>query len=98
MVSCVFLSVQKFCLDLKLNVDREFLEQTSAPHREFYNVQKVDTHAHYLSCMNQKYLLCFTKSKLQKEWAEVGEKYVFVWFSYEKKCSLIDFVHWFLMP
>jgi len=50
-----------------LNADREFLAQKSAPHRDFYNVRKVDTHVHHTSCMNQKHLLRFIKSKLRKD-------------------------------
>ncbi|PPD97566.1 hypothetical protein GOBAR_DD05406 [Gossypium barbadense] len=58
---------QKFNLHLMLNADREFLAQKSAPHRDFYNVRKVDTHVHHSACMNQKHLLRFIKSKLRKE-------------------------------
>jgi hypothetical protein len=39
-----------------LNADREFLSQKAAPHRDFYNVRKVDTHVHHSACMNQKSL------------------------------------------
>jgi AMP deaminase len=35
------------------------------PHRDFYNVRKVDNHVHNSSCMNQKHLLRFIKSKLK---------------------------------
>ncbi|XP_042039546.1 AMP deaminase-like [Salvia splendens] len=62
---------QKFNLHLMLNADREFLAQKSAPHRDFYNVRKVDTHVHHSACMNQKHLLRFIKSKLRKEPDEV---------------------------
>ncbi|GLT92716.1 hypothetical protein SLE2022_105400 [Rubroshorea leprosula] len=62
---------QKFNLHLMLNSDREFLAQKSAPHRDFYNVRKVDTHVHHSACMNQKHLLRFIKSKLKKEPDEV---------------------------
>ncbi|XP_057513697.1 AMP deaminase-like [Actinidia eriantha] len=62
---------QKFNLHLMLNTDREFLAQKSAPHRDFYNVRKVDTHVHHSACMNQKHLLRFIKSKLRKEPDEV---------------------------
>lgn len=62
---------QKFSLHLMLNADREFLAQKSAPHRDFYNVRKVDTHVHHSSCMNQKHLLRFIKSKLRKDSDEV---------------------------
>lgn len=54
-----------------LNADKEFLAQKSAPHRDFYNVRKVDTHVHHSACMNQKHLLRFIKSKLRKEPDEV---------------------------
>ncbi|XP_030449922.2 AMP deaminase [Syzygium oleosum] len=62
---------QKFNLHLMLNADREFIAQKSAPHRDFYNVRKVDTHVHHSACMNQKHLLRFIKSKLRKEPDEV---------------------------
>ena len=42
-----------------------------APHRDFYNVRKVDTHVHHSACMHQKHLLRFIKSKLRKEPDEV---------------------------
>jgi AMP deaminase len=29
-------------------------EQKTVPHRDFYNVRKVDTHVHHSSAMNQK--------------------------------------------
>ncbi len=34
---------QKFRLHQQLNADKEFLAQKSAPHRDFYNVRKVQT-------------------------------------------------------
>jgi len=67
----IFVCFQKFNLHLMLNADREFLAQKSAPHRDFYNVRKVDTHVHHSACMNQKHLLRFIKSKLRKEPDEV---------------------------
>lgn len=54
-----------------VNADRELLAQKAAPHRDFYNVRKVDTHVHHSACMNQKHLLRFIKSKLRKEPDEV---------------------------
>jgi hypothetical protein len=54
-----------------LPADKEFLAQKSAPHRDFYNVRKVDTHVHHSACMHQKHLLRFIKSKLKKEPDEV---------------------------
>ncbi|XP_021747707.1 AMP deaminase-like isoform X3 [Chenopodium quinoa] len=62
---------EKFRLYLLVNADREFLAQKSAPHRDFYNIRKVDTHIHHSACMNQKHLLRFIKSKLRKEPDEV---------------------------
>lgn len=62
---------QKFNLHVMLNSDKEFLAQKSAPHRDFYNVRKVDTHVHHSACMHQKHLLRFMKSKLKKEPDEV---------------------------
>lgn len=63
--------MQKFRVHLLLNADGEFLAQKSAPHRDFYNVRKVDTHVHHSACMNQKHLLSFIKTKLKKEPDEV---------------------------
>lgn len=62
---------EKFRLHLLVNADREFLAQKSAPHRDLYNIRKVDTHVHHSACMNQKHLLRFIKSKLRKEPDEV---------------------------
>ncbi|CAN1311283.1 AMP deaminase [Linum perenne] len=62
---------EKFRLHLLVNADREFLAQKGAPHRDFYNIRKVDTHVHHSACMNQKHLLRFIKSKLKKEPDEV---------------------------
>lgn len=63
----LLLTEQKFNLHCMLNADREFQEQKTAPHRDFYNVRKVDTHVHHSACMNQKHLLRFIKSKLKRE-------------------------------
>ncbi|KAI8528464.1 hypothetical protein RHMOL_Rhmol12G0150200 [Rhododendron molle] len=62
---------EKFRLHLLVKADREFLAQKSAPHRDFYNIRKVDTHVHHSACMNQKQLLRFIKSKLRNEPDEV---------------------------
>lgn len=62
---------EKFRLHLLVNADRESLAQKGAPHRDFYNIRKVDTHVHHSACMNQKHLLRFIKSKLRKEPDEV---------------------------
>ncbi|XP_031247408.1 AMP deaminase-like, partial [Pistacia vera] len=62
---------EKFRLHLLVKADKEFLAQKGAPHRDFYNIRKVDTHVHHSACMNQKHLLRFIKSKLRKEPDEV---------------------------
>ncbi len=36
------------------------------PHRDFYNVRKVDTHVHHSASMNQKHLLRFIKAKIKR--------------------------------
>lgn len=40
---------------------QELAAQKSVPHRDFYNVRKVDTHVHHSACMNQKHMLRFIK-------------------------------------
>ena len=37
----LMLQEQKFNLHVRLNADKEFLAQKTAPHRDFYNVRKV---------------------------------------------------------
>ncbi|KAI9321520.1 hypothetical protein BX666DRAFT_2017455 [Dichotomocladium elegans] len=49
-----------------LNEFEELADSKRVPHRDFYNVRKVDTHVHHSSCMNQKHLLRFIKSKMKK--------------------------------
>ena len=48
-----------------LNELRELASQKAVPHRDFYNIRKVDTHIHAASCMNQKHLLRFIKKTLK---------------------------------
>lgn len=60
-----------FNLHVLLNGQRELATQKSVPHRDFYNVRKVDTHVHHSACMNQKHLLRFIKAKLRKHGEEV---------------------------
>lgn len=62
---------EKFRLHLLINADGESMAQKGAPHRDFYNIRKVDTHVHHSACMNQKHLLRFIKSKLREEPDEV---------------------------
>ncbi|KAJ3308542.1 AMP deaminase [Boothiomyces sp. JEL0838] len=56
----------KFQMYLMLNEYQEMADSKGVPHRDFYNVRKVDTHIHHSACMNQKHLLRFIKSKLKK--------------------------------
>ncbi|GLH07891.1 AMP deaminase [Gryllus bimaculatus] len=69
----------KFQLHVLLNELRELASQKAVPHRDFYNIRKVDTHIHAASCMNQKHLLRFIKKTLKNNADEVvvcskGEK------------------------
>lgn len=54
-----------------LNELRELASQKAVPHRDFYNIRKVDTHIHAASCMNQKHLLRFIKKTLKNHADEV---------------------------
>ena len=56
----------KFNLYSLLNEYQEMADSKKVPHRDFYNVRKVDTHVHHSACMNQKHLLRFIKSKMKK--------------------------------
>ncbi len=49
-----------------LNEYEEVADTKKVPHRDFYNVRKVDTHVHHSASMNQKHLLRFIKSKMKK--------------------------------
>ncbi|KAM7397143.1 hypothetical protein PAMP_020140 [Pampus punctatissimus] len=57
----------KFYLHEMLNEMAELKELKCVPHRDFYNVRKVDTHIHAAACMNQKHLLKFIKTTYQTE-------------------------------
>ncbi|KAG7664657.1 AMD1 [[Candida] subhashii] len=48
-----------------LNEFEESKQSKRNPHRDFYNVRKVDTHIHHSACMNQKHLLRYIKYKLK---------------------------------
>ncbi|ROT36980.1 AMP deaminase [Sodiomyces alkalinus F11] len=61
----------RFNLYSLLNVQLEAADSKKVPHRDFYNVRKVDTHVHHSACMNQKHLLRFIKSKMKKSPDEV---------------------------
>lgn len=69
----------KYQLHVLLNELRELASQRQVPHRDFYNIRKVDTHIHAASAMNQKHLLRFIKKTLKHNADEVvtvtkGEK------------------------
>ncbi|KAJ2663678.1 AMP deaminase [Coemansia sp. RSA 1200] len=49
------------------NEQKEMLESRMVPHRDLYNVYKVDGHVHLASAMNEKHLLRFIKYKLKTE-------------------------------
>ena len=55
----------KYELHYLLNEVKEWTAIKSTPHRDFYNVRKVDTHIHAASSMNQKHLLRFMKKKMK---------------------------------
>ncbi|GAB5591473.1 AMP deaminase [Umbelopsis nana] len=61
----------KWNLYVLLNEYQELADSKRVPHRDFYNVRKVDTHVHHSACMNQKHLLRFIKAKLRKNPDEV---------------------------
>ncbi|KAF2109545.1 AMP deaminase 3 [Lophiotrema nucula] len=61
----------KFQLYYLLNEYQEIADSKKVPHRDFYNVRKVDTHVHHSACMNQKHLLRFIKSKMKRSPDEV---------------------------
>jgi AMP deaminase len=55
----------KYELHCLLNEVKEWAAIKSTPHRDFYNVRKVDTHIHAASSMNQKHLLRFMKKTMK---------------------------------
>lgn len=61
----------KWSLYCLLNEYQELADMKAVPHRDFYNVRKVDTHIHHSASMNQKHLLRFIKSKLKKSPDEI---------------------------
>ncbi|XP_028037472.1 AMP deaminase 2-like [Bombyx mandarina] len=61
----------KFKMHVLLNELHELALQKAVPHRDFYNIRKVDTHIHAASCMNQKHLLRFIKRTLRQNAHEV---------------------------
>ncbi|XP_016330136.1 AMP deaminase 2-like isoform X5 [Sinocyclocheilus anshuiensis] len=61
----------KFQMHILLNEMKELAAQKKVPHRDFYNIRKVDTHIHASSCMNQKHLLRFIKRAMKKYPGEI---------------------------
>ncbi|XP_076066304.1 AMP deaminase isoform X3 [Oratosquilla oratoria] len=61
----------KYQLHVLLNETRELRAQKEVPHRDFYNIRKVDTHIHAASCMNQKHLLRFIKKMMKNHPEEI---------------------------
>ncbi|GCB71197.1 hypothetical protein scyTo_0008783 [Scyliorhinus torazame] len=61
----------KFQMHVLLNEMKELVAQKKVPHRDFYNIRKVDTHIHASSCMNQKHLLRFIKRSMKKNPDEI---------------------------
>ena len=55
----------RFRAHVQLNREAERDASACVPHRDFYNVRKVDTHIHHSACMNAKHLLRFIKHKLR---------------------------------
>jgi len=70
----------QFGLYQLLHSNRESEEQRKAPHRDFYNVRKVDNHVHHSAAMNCKHLLRFIKTKLKTSPTDIvicrDEKYL----------------------
>uniref|UniRef100_A0A4W5NYB3 AMP deaminase n=1 Tax=Hucho hucho TaxID=62062 RepID=A0A4W5NYB3_9TELE len=60
-------AASKFYLHEMLNEMAELKELKGVPHRDFYNVRKVDTHIHAAACMNQKHLLKFIQTTYKTE-------------------------------
>ncbi|KAJ7913565.1 hypothetical protein B0H13DRAFT_491918 [Mycena leptocephala] len=56
----------KFTMYTLVNEFQELSDMKQVPHRDFYNVRKVDMHVHHSSSMNQKHLLRFIKSKMKR--------------------------------
>ncbi|KAG8589164.1 hypothetical protein GDO81_006284 [Engystomops pustulosus] len=61
----------RFQMHVLLNEMKELAAQKKVPHRDFYNIRKVDTHIHAASCMNQKHLLRFIKRAMKKNLEDI---------------------------
>ena len=49
----------------RFNKDNELMQQKIKPHRDFYNVRKVDTHVHHSACMHVKKFLRYIREKAE---------------------------------
>ena len=58
---------KKFDLHMMYNKDVEMVDTKLVPHKDFYNIRKIDTHVHHSACMNSKHLSNFIKKKLKEE-------------------------------
>ena len=61
----------QFNIHTMMNGETETEEIQANPHRDFYNVRKVDTHIHHSAAANGKHLLRFIKKKAKKFGHEV---------------------------
>ena len=61
----------QFNIHTMMNAEAEAEEIAANPHRDFYNVRKVDTHIHHSAASNAKHLLRFIKKKAKKFGHEV---------------------------
>jgi len=56
----------RFEMHNMLNDRLERKESRNCPHRDFYNVRKVDNNVSHSACMNKKHLLRFIKSRIKQ--------------------------------
>lgn len=59
--------MMKFNVHLQCNLDREAFHQKVKSRKDFYTIMKIDNHVHITTCMNQKHLQKFIKTKLKEE-------------------------------
>uniref|UniRef100_A0A673CFI0 AMP deaminase n=2 Tax=Sphaeramia orbicularis TaxID=375764 RepID=A0A673CFI0_9TELE len=83
----------KFYLHEMLNEMAELKELKSVPHRDFYNVRKVDTHIHAAACMSQKHLLTF----IQKTYETDADRVVLNKDPYDLTVDSLDFLYPFMV-
>jgi AMP deaminase len=49
------------------NKEREIIEQKVNSLKDFYSVNKIDTHVHHSACMSQKQILEFIREKFRSD-------------------------------